>query len=175
MALSELLAVLAPPSHPRETGGTPWPEVERRLSTALPTDYKRFIETYGTGRIADFLVILNPFTANRHIDLIDHALHDPEGMSLLKDEHPGHDRFDRFPVPGGILPFAITDNGDTFYWKTSPSPDRWPVLVYESRGPDHDMFDGPMTTALAALLSGAVRSRIFPSGFPGPAPSFVPA
>ena len=175
MAVNDLLAVLAPPPHPRETGGAPWPEIERRLSTALPEDYKRFIETYGTGRIGDFLVVLNPFTANRHIDLIGHALHDPEGMALLKREHPGLYPFDRFPASGGLLPFAITDNGDTFYWKTSAAPDRWPVLIYEARGPDCETFERPMTALLAGLLSGRLRSRLLPAALPGPTPSFVPA
>ncbi|MEE7459158.1 SMI1/KNR4 family protein [Methylorubrum populi] len=173
MSLSDLRAVLAPPSHPRETGGAPWPEVEHRIGSALPPDYERFIETYGSGRIGDFLVALNPFTANPRIDLIDHALHDPEGMALLKASHPDHYPLDRFPKTGGLMPFAVTDNGDTFYWVTSSPPDRWPVLLYASRGPDHDRFDSPMTAVLAGLLGGRMRSEILPAGFPGTAPAFV--
>ncbi|BBE78303.1 glycohydrolase toxin TNT-related protein [Phytobacter diazotrophicus] len=43
-----------------------WPLIEDNLS--FPSDYVDFINTYGSGRIAEFIVIFNPFcTLNKHI------------------------------------------------------------------------------------------------------------
>jgi hypothetical protein len=173
MSLGRLRAVLPPPSRPNETGGgASWSEIERRIGTALPADYKAFIAVYGTGRVDDFLVILNPFTANPYIDLVDHALNDPEGLAGLRRDHPGLYRFDRYPAPGGLMPFGVADNGDVFYWKTAGPAEGWTVVVCEARGPDCDEIALSMSDAVAALLIRTVRTRVLPPGFPTAHPAF---
>lgn len=48
-----------------------WNEIELILGIKLPTDYKQFINTYGVGSVNDFLWVLNPFTQNMNLNLIE--------------------------------------------------------------------------------------------------------
>ena len=166
MELDKLKAVLQPPSKPQEVmaGEEAWESVEERLGTRLPSDYKKFIETYGTGTIDNFLLVLNPFSSNTFLNLIE-ASHDREGLATLRQEYPQLYVHDRYPAPGGLLPFASTDNGNILYWRTAGKTDHWTVVVYESRGPEYYGFNGPMTDFLAALLSRAIQCDVFPQSF----------
>ena len=44
-----------------------WPEVERRLGTRLPADYKLLIASYGEGSFDDFIWVLHPTTINPNL------------------------------------------------------------------------------------------------------------
>ena len=37
----------------------------------IPSDYIEFINEYGTGRIADFIVIFNPFSKNEDVNFFE--------------------------------------------------------------------------------------------------------
>jgi hypothetical protein len=68
-----LIELLPPPEIPVEASGN-WANVERQLGTTLPSDYKWFIETYGTGGICtDYINVLNPFAENPALNLIAHS------------------------------------------------------------------------------------------------------
>ena len=73
-----------------------------------------------------------------------------------------------YPDPGGLFPWAVSDNGDVLYWLTRGSPDEWEIVVNESRGPQFEGFKEPMTYFLAKLISGEIVSEILPrSAFEG--------
>src|SRR4051794_7783664 len=60
--MSRLIAIAPPPSAPVDAGSPiGWIEVERRLDTSLPADYKWLINTYGSGRFNDLFYVFNPF------------------------------------------------------------------------------------------------------------------
>ena len=40
-----------------------WADVERAMGTALPTDYKQMVETYGVGSLDDFIWVMQPLGA----------------------------------------------------------------------------------------------------------------
>ncbi len=138
MGLDPLKAVLPPPLNPPEVlDADAWEGAERQLGTRLPADFKAFVNTYGTGRIDDFLVVFNPFSSNRFVNLIERGRSDLEGMAMLKQGFPQSYPFDVYPAPGGLLPCAATDNGNILYWRTVGVPEQWPIVVYESRGPSY--------------------------------------
>jgi hypothetical protein len=175
MAIETLNRLLPPPLTPEETkGDRTWDEVEEILGTRLPGDYKRFVASYGTGSINSFITVFNPFSSSRFVNLIDRRQLDLEGMGELRQNFPQQYAHDKFPPLGGILPFASTDNGEIFYWKTDGDPDQWTVVAYESRGPKYFSFAGPMTEFLAGLLARTIKCEVLPASFPSRASVFTP-
>lgn len=168
-----MTAVLSPPAEPRETRlGAAWDGIEKRLGTRLPSDYTAFVETYGSGSIDEFLVVLNPFASNRNINLLECGRLRSQAYAELRARFPEMYVHDVYPAPGGLLPFAITDNGNVFYWKTAGEPNTWTVVAYEGRGPQFYEFPGGMTDFLAALLTRSIVLEVLPADFPSEAVTF---
>jgi hypothetical protein len=130
---------------------------------------------YGYGTIDGFVLVFSPLAPVRWCDLVHHALDDPEGWAGLSKELPGWLPDPRFPVEGGILPFARSDNGDTFYWKAAGPADGWTTMVVDQRCAD-GRYDHPggMVDLLAGLLSRTVPADIATEEFPSAAPRFPP-
>jgi hypothetical protein len=176
MSVDALERILLPPASASEVPDRrDWGAIESRLGTALPADYKEFITSYGTGKINDFLVVLNPFSQNRYVNLLNYARSNLAAYDESKARFPKHYLYDTYPAPGGILPFAATDNANSVYWRTNGVPERWTVTVYESRGPKHFGFNGGMTEFLTAVLTRAIKCTVFPDDFVSSRPTFTPA
>lgn len=170
--LEQIRSILHVPSDPTEVPPScGWDALEGRMGTALPQDYKLFIHEFGSGRIDRFLWIFNPFSANPYLNL-EHALKtQTAALSELRtygEEIP----FACFPESEGILPFAITDNGDVLYWITAGSPCHWTVIVNEARGPEWQHFKMPFSEFLAGLLIKRISCEVFPDDFPSESPKF---
>ena len=164
---------MPPPAVPFEAPqGEDWLEIERKIGTALPCDYKRFIESYGSGRIDDFLSILNPFSANKYLNLFFQFETQLASLSELKATGSEIVPFDLFPMPGGLLPFGITDNGDVLYWVTVGQPDVWTVAINASRSPDWRYFAVGMVAFLWKTLTRQELCEVFPDDFPSDTPLF---
>jgi|JI8StandDraft_2_1071088.scaffolds.fasta_scaffold145507_1 hypothetical protein len=165
MSIAELLAVVPPPLSGTSVAANKWSDVEREIGTSLPSDYKAFIDQYGLGKLDDFIVVFTPYDENPHINLriqIKRQLDALKQLGEWGEELP----YPLYPEPDGLLPFGATDNGDVLYWLTSGTPERWSVVVNESRAPDYDHHDCSMTTFLAEVISGQRRCSIFPQSFP---------
>jgi len=147
-----------------EPAGTPvqWDEVEARLGTRLPSDYKRFVDRYGTGAVGDFLYVLTPATDNPHLSLFDQSRVMLDGWRELRANWPDQFPFATHPEPGGLLPWAVTDNGDELYWLTRGLPDQWPTVI-SSRGMPLETHWMTATELLAGLITGRVRSNLIES------------
>jgi hypothetical protein len=174
MSLHELTGILSSPESPREAHGD-WQAIERTLGATLPTDYHDFIEAFGSGKIDDFIVILNPFSSNRFNNLVQRANRDMDDFRQSKSKFPQYYPHDVFPNPGGLLPVGSTDNGDLICWETKGPSDEWSIVVYDTRAADHSSHDGPITNFITALLNTSVRCPVFPRDFPSNSPSFTPA
>jgi hypothetical protein len=74
-----------------------------------------------------------------------------------------------------LLPWAITDNGDVAYWRTTGDPDAWTVTVNEARGPEWHDYPGGTADFLVAWLIGHERVAVFPDDVPVPGDGFKPA
>lgn len=69
MIIKNLVKILPPPSAPSESGkGKAWPKFAGRVE--FPADYVELINTYGSGRIANFVVIFNPFAEDENINFL---------------------------------------------------------------------------------------------------------
>lgn len=163
MAISDLEAVMPPPNTTSAIEPTAWVEVEGSLGTSLPSDYKDFIGTYGLGRVAEFLCVLTPFSDNPNVNL---SVQMERKLSALRELHAAGEKapYPLFPATGGIMPFAVTDNGDVLHWETNGPPDAWHVVVNDARSPMYEVHNSGMTTFLAGLFSPDFDSAILPRG-----------
>lgn len=155
MAIDELTQLIQ-----SDPTGTPvaWEEVEARLGTRLPADYKAFVDRYGTGAVGDFLWVLTPSTSNEFLNFFDKGRVMLDGYRQLRDEWPREYPFSAYPEPNGLLPWAVTDNGDELYWLTGPDPDKWPTIVI-SRGVPHEEYRLPVGDLLSGLITRRIKSK----------------
>lgn len=170
-----LRKILRPPESPSETPDVDgWQSVEAKLGMPLPVDYKEFITCYGTGAIDGFLWVLNPFSKNKYLNLLDSGNSQLDGLRQLRDECGEKIPYAIFPEANGLFPWGITDNGDVLYWVCSGPPSNWPIVVNESRGPCWREFKLTTGEFLAKLVSRELQVDIFPDDFPSDSPEFVP-
>jgi hypothetical protein len=166
MDLDRLREAAPPPAEPLEPGRPEaWPGVEAELGTALPEDFKRFTEVYGSGKFDDFLYLFNPFAADAAGNLV--AARDTmlAAYRETREKFPDRLPLPPWPEPGGLLPLGRSDNGNELYWLTEGSPDAWPVVAFAGRSTRHEVHRHPVTGFLALLLSGELATSVFPDGF----------
>lgn len=160
----KLLKLMQPPDKPAETRQSDdWSTIEGELGTELPTDYKWFVETYGTGKIANFVMIWNPFTTNEHHNLVRRSKKRLEYLrkareTVPQDLLPKILPYPLFPEQDGLLPFGETIDGDTFYWQTKGQPDEWHIVINQTRSPDYEKHPMNLTTFLYLLIRGTLLS-----------------
>jgi hypothetical protein len=162
MSLQILTHVMPPPVDPEETGSTnEWQSVEETIGTRLPSDYKQYINTYGSGSIGDFLWPYNPFSRTEALNLMQRNESDLGALREIR-ELAGEDEvpYPLYPEPEGLLSWGISDNGDVLYWLTQGDPDDWHVIINESRGPWFERFEESATSFLANLITGDIVSEI---------------
>ncbi|MGY2798775.1 hypothetical protein ACVWV0_002951 [Ewingella americana] len=70
MSIADLKNILTPPNMPKETSdGKKWPVIDEGVF--FSKDYIDFIDAYGTGRIADFIDLFNPFTKKTDLNFFE--------------------------------------------------------------------------------------------------------
>jgi len=172
MVLERLNAIMPPPSRPREVP-TPLQIADcEEEHGALPSDYKAFIQQYGTGCVDEFIWILNPASANRNLCL---GIRIGELLAALRDAAPAVLGFP-FSLEEGaeeLLPVAVSDNGDLLAWWKAGKPESWPVVVLDSRLGEHAVYALCLVEFLSQVLEGNLRVSIFPGDFPSETPEFA--
>jgi hypothetical protein len=162
--LERLRELVPPPVEPVENQGD-WKQVEAKLGTTLPADYKAFTEAYGSGKFDDFLWLFNPFAPEGPGNLLDERVSTLDAYAESRAKHPDRYPPPPFPEPGGVLPLGRSDNGDELYWVTEGKPDTWKVAVLGSRGRPFEVHPLGVTAFLAALLAGELETKVFPDEF----------
>lgn len=164
MSMQALSQLIPPPAAPRETGAAAdWAEVEAALDSPLPADYRALVDRYGTGGVGDFLWLLTPFTRSQDQNLLVAGRRILVAYRAIQADEPARYPFPAYPDEGGLLPWAVSDNGDTLYWQTSgDDPDQWPVVVFNGDHNRHETFAGGAAAFLADWLGGAFQSAILP-------------
>ena len=114
--VDRLVAITGGPASPPPP--TDWTNVESRLGTPLPSDYKRLVEAFGCHGLFDvFFRVCDPD------GLID-SLQDYAGDTPAAGGLPG------FPLADGLIPWSDNEHHETFFWITEGTdPDRWPVYA----------------------------------------------
>jgi hypothetical protein len=158
----QLLSLVPPPDVPFDAPKhEDWELIESQL-TRLPTDYKRFLETYGTGSFCNFFTIFNPLSRHEPVNLLAQATRIREDYLSLREALPDQFPHEFFPTSGGLLPAGVTAGGCTIVWLTTGDCDDWTVGVLSDSVPRiHDSNLG-LVAWLVALLRGEIKSRYFP-------------
>src|SRR5262249_40247229 len=112
----------------------PWQEVEQQLGVLLPTDYKQFIDLYGSGVVCGSVTVWN----FRDTSLFKKPLQDGlcgKGSVIRLYERAGlearcHWPYPTYPEPGGLLPFATVLDIHNLNWLTTGAPDQWEVVYW---------------------------------------------
>lgn len=158
-----LVEVMPPPSAPLEACSD-WSCVEAPLDRALPMDYREFISAYGTGYLDEFMSVLNPFSTASSYNLISGGQVHLAAMRQLREDPGSLLKYALFPEEGGLLPVAMTDDGDTLHWLTRGTPEEWPIVVQGPRAPETETFSANFTGSLAGLITGSIKSTIISGG-----------
>ncbi|MFI6880152.1 SMI1/KNR4 family protein [Streptomyces sp. NPDC050400] len=169
LRLEELEAALPSMTRWRVPGGrsVDWGVLEGDLGSRLPSDFRALAEAYPVLVIGDFLTVSLPVSgaeaawASEAGD--DEILQDLYEMEDMEDYVP-------YPQPGGLIAWAESNAGDTFYWRTSPAdPDAWTVVV---RTDNADWIEFPVGAVefLAGVYGRTIDVPGMPGGFPGDAP-----
>ncbi|MEU2490770.1 SMI1/KNR4 family protein [Streptomyces sp. NPDC007883] len=135
--------------------------LEDGLGTALPADYRHLAEWYPTFALGDFVLVALPEPGGEH-----HLLHGVRGAldvladAWLEPRGPAH------PAPGGLLPWAESNESDKFLWTTAgDTPQDWIVTV-ASRGGGWWHYAGGAVQFLAEYAGGTLEPWALPSLVP---------
>ncbi len=151
MSLEQLLQIVPAPADPVATGSRErWYEVEARLGSQLPTDYKNFIATYGAGEFRGFLGVLSPYS--RRSNLLDRH----NQLRHIIEQEAGLDFPILFPKTSGLLLCGADENGNQLFWRTGSSPETWPVVYASAEFLDVDEYQMTLTDFLVEWLTGRV-------------------
>ncbi len=137
-----------------------WQEVEQLLGLTLPGSYKSLVDKFGASQWEKFLHVLSPFEDRSNLQRRGKEILDADRAS--RREFPWLYPLALFPEPGGLLPWAITDNGDTLYFITSSPPDEWPTLIKGPRAPEFEVSFLPPALLVHHFAAGTFRSTILP-------------
>jgi SMI1-KNR4 cell-wall len=155
--IDDLVRLVPPPEAPVDATGD-WEQVETDLGLELPSDFKTLIQRYGRGQFESFITPLMPF--GKHAMLIDEARRLQEDDQSFRDEHPEISPYAFYPDPGGLLPWAGTDNGDRLCWLTEGRPDTWTTVTWNPRAWDYDAHAVGATAFLHGWLTGRISDTV---------------
>lgn len=129
----------------------------------------------GPSCLGDFLYVLCPRCDNEYLSLEVKYKKVRSGFEALRNQPgafpPGSVAW---PEANGLIPWAITDNGDTCFWRVVGTPAHWPVVVIDGRAPESETFAMTASEFVYGVLSGALRCRIFPQDWPPKRPRHRP-
>lgn len=172
--MNKLIKVLPPPKIPQNSRDKEqWRNVFNILGTELPSDYMKFIDTYGSGGIDNFLWVLSPFVENENINLIQIGKVIRDAYQVSKNSFPEYFTHNVYPSVGGLLPWALTDNGDELYWLTEGKPNEWKIVVYETRSSEYHIYSLSIVEFLYQTITKELVCEAFPEDFPSEKVSFI--
>ncbi len=139
-----------------------WPRVEAGLGTVLPADYKLLCELYPAFELSGFLAVTRPAPGREESwaqgarELLETVGEWCEDADLAVPLRP-------YPAPGGLLPWATSNQGDFFLWTTSTAgPQEWTVTV-ASRSGGWWHYAGGAVQFLADLAGGTLEPWALPT------------
>lgn len=162
-AIENLIKRVPPPELDFRPDFDDWLGVEKKLGLALPSEYKNIIELYGDYYWADFLYLLNPFSKNKYLNLFSQIEMILNAERQTRSEFPHYYPLPFYPETNGLLPFFITDNGDTGFWIANSQTKKWAILVKDARAPEFEVRFVTVATFLWQFISGRLQSVILPN------------
>jgi len=156
MSIDSLTSLIQPPVKPSQVGScSDWTLVEEELGVEYPSDFKAFVNSYGSGSIGRFYWVWNPYSKDEYLDQVRMVC---KYESELKSEFPEYHPYAIFPDAPGFLPWGSDENGNYYGWLTIGEPDKWPILTNEVRGSGYELHN----RSFSKYLTGVFNSEIKP-------------
>jgi SMI1-KNR4 cell-wall len=165
--LEKIMPALNDAGEPRR-----WKDIEKSLAIELPSDYKKFIDKYGTGWVGDFLLVLDPGSATERYNLIKSSAEILSNYQSSKESFPQFYSHTIFDGKNGIFPCAITDNADVIYWQYEDGEPK-NIVVYNARGGDYFSVKSTLSDFIHDVLVKTIVCDLFPEDFPAENIEFV--
>ncbi|WP_432173910.1 SMI1/KNR4 family protein [Streptomyces sp. Tue6028] len=130
-SLDELQALLGAPAH-RQPNPADWDEVEQHIGSALPSDFKGFLNAYGSGVMSGELVVFHPTGSSPLLTRMrtTHQTFTERRDSALSRGDSEHIPYPFHPAPGGLISWGYDYSGDEhFFLPCDPDPDRWKIVT----------------------------------------------
>ncbi|TGB02603.1 SMI1/KNR4 family protein [Streptomyces palmae] len=138
-----------------------WRLLEDGLGTPLPADYRRLAEWYPTFALGDFLLVGLPEPGEEG-GLLRGVREDLEGVIQEWWEADMSIGLRPHPAPGGLLPWAESNEGDKLLWRTTgDDPQHWTVTV-ASRNGGWWYYEGGAVQFLAEYCAGTLEPWALP-------------
>ncbi|MFD7688118.1 SMI1/KNR4 family protein [Streptomyces sp. NPDC059781] len=154
-ALERAVPELLPHRRP-EPAVLDWAVIEDGLGITLPSDYKRLAEWYPTFVLGDFLLVAFPDPGEEH-DWLRGIRNELEGTVQAWWEADMSIGLRPHPAPGGLLPWAESNEGDKLLWTTDGTdPRQWSVTV-ASRNGGWWHYEGGAVQFLAEYCDGGLE------------------
>jgi hypothetical protein len=159
--------LVPPPGRPDPVD---WAAVQASLGTALPADYKAYVDTYGLGCVGELFWVLHPAGTPDRLNLGDQWAAAREPAPLLT---PPPRPLGRVP---GLLPCAIDEDGGVLHWHADgPDPDRWTVVYRDEDGGAWQPYDLGLVGFLLAVFTGDLPELGYAeAGYLTRPPTFTP-
>ena len=162
--MNRLATILLPPTEPTQLGD--WTQAEQELGASFPNDYKAFVDTYGAGRIDDFLAIYTPFATRKGTNLFAQLVVEQQRFQYIQEAGNEDLPFEVWPATSGLIPVGRDDNGNVLFWKTGGSPDGWTIVVFPARSDRYEEFSMTLVEFLAGVLDRKLVVQCYPADFP---------
>ncbi len=142
-----LIVAIGPPSTWKTHNN--WPAIETRLGTALPNDYKTFIDACGTGTVCDITIFGPDMCESRDIAFRQGdqaAAADDVGLAQYMSFHPRK---------RGLLCWGRRADGTYLSWKTArDNPEQWTVAAFLPHMRSHQFFEDMSFSTFLLRYSG---------------------
>ncbi|MFF4393979.1 hypothetical protein ACFY0G_45950 [Streptomyces sp. NPDC001552] len=152
-SLDELRALLGESAH-WQSSPDDWTEVEQHVGSALPSDFKAFLNAYGTGVISGELVVFHPRGTSPLLERMrkTHGVFAERRDRALGRGDTEHIPYPFHPEPGGLISWGYDYSGDEhFFLPCDPDPDRWKIVTM-AHGEGCETFDGPFSGFTLAFV-----------------------
>lgn len=152
-SLHELQTLLGEPGRGRSEPDD-WNEVEQHVGSALPGDFKAFLDAYGSGVISGELVVFHPRGSS---PLLERMLKTHKHFTERRGKSPDRGDFEHVPYPfhpeaGGLISWGYDYSGDEhFFLPCDRDPDRWKIVTM-AHEEGCETFDGPFSSFVLAFV-----------------------
>jgi hypothetical protein len=167
-SLEDLTTLIPPPSTPRCAEGD-WNEVEGQMGIHFPSDFKRLISAYGSGRILGGLQIFNPLTEDGRKSIAENL----ETLEVIREA--SQNLWPIHPEESGMLPWGHDWDGNIFCWLARGKPDAWPTGQLPRSADEPVSDDVNMTTFLFNYARNQYTGMLGCSEFKKSSYKFSPA
>jgi hypothetical protein len=149
----KLSKIVPPPKAPYEKGSAKeWTQLQKKLGTKLPDDFKEYGKKYGSGSFGlggGDIFVYQPFS-KQFLEMVN--VHSCNLEAFKAGEGADYIPYEVFPAKSGLLVWGGDVNGYELYWKTEGEPNEWSIVV-RSADNEYEEFPGPFTEFLADALT----------------------